>query len=200
LEQKPLYATDATLHKIRDILRLEIGRSELKDLISGLWLRCITIPRNNSFVTYQYFITVNDKQVIANIIQYANTEVVTWLGALVKEDGTIHISVSYNLTDEVINQQFDQLFLILELQNLRDFQKIECGPSDDKKGTSDLGNQNTDVLELDISLIREYNVPQTERKEHFRWQLCGPGRSILRHVRVRKTIVRQHTKKGKRIQ
>lgn len=56
-----------------------------------------------------------------------------------------------------------------------------------------------DLIRLDISNIRDYLIPKVNRKEHYRWQFCGPGRTILRHIKVKEAYVKEHIRKGKRI-
>ncbi|MCC6287963.1 MAG: hypothetical protein IT249_08760 [Chitinophagaceae bacterium] len=196
--EKNLLIFPETLSKIKEYLtdKFDSKKHSYGDHRQGV--SSLTIQDKNNFETYVFIIsTLNDNSNI-NILSYNDVDFTSWLGGVVQKDDDIHISVQYNLTENEVIHLLDLFNFVIELTNLKDFELIYCNSNETSKNLQK-NITSSGLLIIDISSIRKYLVQATERKEHFRWQFCGPGRTILRKIKVKNTTVKQYVRRGKRI-
>ena len=160
----------------------------------------VSIPKLNYVDTYVFiFLLVNNKPSI-NILQYHNTDLISWLGGIIENENDIHVSVKYNIDNDEIFRIIKLFYFFLEIKNIQNFETIICKPSqNDRNQVAEIEKSIFNIRRIDTSNLRDYFVPSFNRKEHFRWQMCGPGRTILKQVKIRETNVKEYIRKGKRI-
>jgi hypothetical protein len=161
----------------------------------------LTIPSSikEIYNTYVFISTKIKEGKIIDILTYGNINLSNWLSGVLYNKNDIHISVSYNLIESDISFILSLYNSIIKLKSLNYFEQVPGKANNHifshNKNTISADN----LIHLDLSNIREYLIPSIVRREHYRWQFCGPGRSILRKVKVQSTLVKSHTRKGKRL-
>lgn len=161
----------------------------------------LTTPsiRKDTLITNIIIVTPINNSLVLDILSYANTELLTWLSGLLYDSNQMHITVSYNLNESQSIEILNLFHFILRLMALKTFDKLTASKninfvkSDKRKAPDNF------LIHIDVSNVREYLIPSTNRREHYRWQFCGPGRTILRHIKVQSSIVKYHIRKGKRL-
>lgn len=200
LTQKKFLISQGTLLQLKEYLSERLKGEKFLFKIPEVWVRTLTIPNERGCETYIFILTTLDGNKTINILKYQDVKLISWLGGVIQEDNDVHISVQHNLSEDAVVQLFNLFDFFLQLSNLKDFERIFCHPlKASSKNSIQKNIPSTNLLQIDISNIREYIVPAIERKEHYRWQFCGPGRTILKLVKVRRTIVKEYIRKGKRI-
>ena len=195
------YISFEALNKLQEYLnRYEVKYEKKHDLINT-HICTLTLPSSIKDIYYTHvFISskINNSQIL-DILTYNNINLYNWLSGVFYSNNEIHISASYNLDDENMSYVLSMYDFIKKLKSLNYFEQITATDNNYVLSSSKETGSVSNIIHLDLSNTREYLIPSITRREHYRWQLCGPGRSILRNVKVQSTRVKSHIRKGKRI-
>ena len=192
--------TDETITKLQKALENDDVNRINAFKFSKSFATSLSIKNQDHIETYLITLFVLNGNKSINIIRYQNTDLKNWLGGVFENESDLHLSVMYNLNDEERIRFFNLFALFIELKNLKEFDRIICTPNLTGNNNSLNGEtESLNVFNIDLSNLREYFIPTSNRREHYRWQLCGPGRTVLRQLKVKETIVKEYTRKGKRI-
>jgi len=168
--------------------------------IKRTYIFTVTISdnKNNLLITNLCIITPMHDSAVVDILVYNGLELFKWLSCSYQNHNNIYISISYNLEKQGVDECVDFLHFIMNLISLKEFEQFFVTPESIDTNISDKVDQKLDFKIIDISYLRDYLVPTKNRRSHYRWQLCGKGRSSLRLVKVRATVVKEHIRQGKR--
>jgi predicted 3-demethylubiquinone-9 3-methyltransferase (glyoxalase superfamily) len=192
--------TDETITKLQKALENDDVNRINAFKFGKSFATSLSIKNQDHIDTYLITLFVLNGNKSINIIRYQNTDLKNWLGGVFENESDLHLSVMYNLNNEERIRFFNLFALFIELKNLKEFDRIICKPNLTGNNNSLNGEtEGLNVFNIDLSYLREYFIPTSNRREHYRWQFCGPGRTILRQVKVKETIVKEYTRKGKRI-
>lgn len=199
LRHKNLLINEDTFYKVTEYLSEHRRSKTTQDYQYKDNLTTLTIQSGKVFYTYVLILSSFNGNINFNILSFRETSLFSWLGGIFQNTDDVHISVQHNLTENEAIQLFDIFNFIMELTTLQRFEQIFCNHSDNAPLTGQTNIIKSDLLQIDLSIIREYIMPATQRREHYRWQFCGPGRTILRRIKVKETTVKEYTRRGKRI-
>jgi hypothetical protein len=136
---------------------------------------------------------------VLDILIYEKYDLSSWISGVFYGSNNMHITVSYNLNENDIVHHLNLFQNFIVLKNLKSFDRIISSLNEKIITREKAPITLIDLTNIDLSYVREYLVPTINRREHFRWQFCGPGRTILRQVKVQASIVKSHLRKGKRL-
>jgi hypothetical protein len=200
LLHKNLLINADTFFKIKEYLNEHPRRGTHHNDKNKSNLTTLTIQNGKVYYTYILILSFFNGNINFNILSFKETALFSWLGGIFQNTDDIYISVQYNLTENEAIQLFDLFNFITELITLKKFEQIYCNHSGSSSLTGQSNIIKSDLLQIDLSVIREYIMPATQRREHYRWQFCGPGRTILKRIKVKETMVKEYTRRGKRIE
>ena len=201
LSAENYYISFDALNQIQDHLNRHEVKYEINHKFINTYIFTITLPSSIKDIYYTHvFISskINDSQIL-DILTYNNLNLHNWLSGVFYENNEIHISASYNLGDDNMSYVLSMYDFIKKLKALNYFEQKTTTINNNVLPISKKTDSVNNLIHLDLSNTREYLIPSITRREHYRWQFCGPGRSILRNVKVQSTRVKSHIRKGKRI-
>jgi len=197
---KNYFITRDTFNIVSDNLTNLNSEISWGNFVKRTYIFTVTISekQNNLLNIYLCIITPMHDSAVVDILVYNGINLVKWLSCVYQNHNNIYISISYNLEEQGVDECVDLLHFIMNLIGLKEFEQFLLTPASFETNTSEKADQKLDYKIIDISYLRDYLVPAKNRRSHNRWQLCGKGRSSLRLIKVRATVVKEHIRQGKR--
>lgn len=161
----------------------------------------LTIPalKADSLITNIIIVTTINNKIVLDILSFSNIDLLTWLSGVLYDKNQMHITVSYNLNETKSLEVLNLFHFVSRLMSLKKYDRLLVSNTTNQINSEKIVDTEKYLTHIDISNIREYLIPSTKRREHYRWQYCGPGRTILRHIKVQSSVVKNHIRKGKRL-
>jgi hypothetical protein len=201
IASKNYYISSNTLSQIQTYLDRFQDKVEILNIFKNTTLFSLTITGylSESLTTYIFIVTPFNNSLVLDILIYEKLDLSSWISGVFYDSNNMHITVSYNSNENDIVHHLNLFQYFLMLKTLKSFDRIFSSGNENVLSREQTPNTFIDLTHIDLSYIREYLVPITNRREHYRWQFCGPGRTILRQVKVQASIVKSHLRKGKRL-
>lgn len=195
------YISSNTLKNIQTYLDRFQNKVEIHNIFKNTTVFSLTIKGyiSESLKTYIFIVTPLNYSLVLDILIYEKLDLSSWISGVFYDSNNMHITVSFNLNENDIVHHLDLFQYFLILKSLKSFDRIISSVNENVLLHEQNPNTFIDLTRIDLSYIREYLVPITNRREHYRWQFCGPGRTILRRVKVQASLVKSHLRKGKRL-